>query len=758
MSKRTYTATFSSSQGRAGYSVIFRHPVRLDNATGKPGLRVRKGLGTRDLAEAERLRDQLNELLANPKYHDPVSRADAERLFDSKVIDIFYDRMVPEAVDFAGLRDQSIPLPPSEPDGYRRVLLLGTTGAGKTTLVRQLIGTDPVSERFPSTSTAKTTVHDTEIILDGGPWRASVTFVSNEEAREYLYECISAAVLAASKGADDASVLRRLLSHVNQRFRFNYILGNGPDVKESDFDSEDDDDAEEENALFDVEELGRIDLAATNQLLANATTQLREVAGRLGRRLREELNPRAGEDERVLDELFEEELDNLLRDDEAFYEIADALMDEIEKRFDLLPPGNLHKNRQGWPLSWSGEWPEEQREEFIKAISRFSSNYAPFFGRLLTPLVNGVRVAGCFAPTWAEGSAPKLVLLDGEGLGHTPTSSASISTSVSRRMEMADAILLVDSAAQPMQAAPVAAMREVVTTGNARKLVLAFTHFDEVKGDNLPNASAKVRHVLASAENVLASLSEELGPYAERSLRGRLESGRFFLAGLHEPLSAEASSGRRTIKQFRQLLDAIDQVMERPQPAVARPIYDRLNLVLAIRSAAATFHEAWRPRLGLEVKPGLAKEHWTRVKALSRRLATGMADEYDSLRPVADLRKELVERIYVFIQSPVRWKGPEPSEDEREGFYDAFADAIAKRLIELASRRVWRERAGEWQGAYDKRGSGSTFVRARIIGDDIYAPAAPVPDVTPSPDRNQFLRDVVTEVEAAANEIGARLL
>ena len=47
-------------------------------------------------------------------------------------------------------------------------------------------------------------------------------------------------------------------------------------------------------------------------------------------------------------------------------------LDEIEKRFDLLPPGDLRKTRQGWPLTWSGEWPVSQRGDFLKAISRFS--------------------------------------------------------------------------------------------------------------------------------------------------------------------------------------------------------------------------------------------------------------------------------------------------------------------------------------------------------------------------------------------------
>ena len=763
MAARTYSASLSQSQGRTGYSIIFRHPARRDETTGKPGTRVRRGLGTRDKAEAEQLRDELNQLLEDPKYRNPAARAEAEPRFDSRVVDIFFHKMIPEEFDFHALRNETIPLPPREPDGYRHVLLLGTTGAGKTTLVRQLIGIDP-KERFPSTSTSKTTIHDTEIILDDGPWRAVVTFVSSDEAREYLNECISAAVRTVVRDADDATdatVLRCLLNHVNQRFRFSYVLGNGPKTAKSipDFDDDDEEPEEEDAELFSAEELGVIDLAATSELLALSVTRLRDLANQLRDRLHTELDVSNEEkDKRALEELLEEVLDDLLRDDETFHEIADALMDEIEKRFDLLPPGAVTKTRQGWPLTWKGEWPVEKRSEFLKSISRFSSNYAPLYGRLLTPLVNGVRVSGPFSPKWKNGQTPNLALFDGEGLGHTPKSSSSVSTGVSRLIEAADAVLLVDNATQPMQAAPLAAMRELVATGNGRKLILAFTHFDEVKGDNLPSTNEKAQHVLDSAENVLAAFGEDLGPYAERILRRRLEAARFFLANLQEPLSDEPGAGRRTIRQLLGLLEAIDQVIERPQPTEVCPVYDRMNLALAIRSAAGAFHETWRPRLGLESKPGFAKEHWTRVRALNRRLATMGKDEYDSLRPVADLRQELRDRIYVFIQSPLHWEGSEPSEEEKQSKYDALADSLGGRLLALSTRRVWRERIDVWENAYHKCGKGSTFDRARIIGNDIYGPAAPVPDVTPSPDRNQFLREVVAEVEAAAEEVGARLL
>ena len=284
-----------------------------------------------DEAEAERLRDELNVLLGDSKFHEPAARAEAERRFDPRVVDIFFDKMVPEETDFAALRDAVIALPESEPDGYRRVLFLGTTGAGKTTLVRQLIGTDPVEERFPSTSTAKTTIHDTEIVFAEGDWRAVVSFASSDEVREYLNECISAAVLAAAKGADDAEVLRHLLNHVNQRFRFSYVLGTGPTVTPSSSDFEDEEEESEgELDLLSEEERDVIDVASTAEMLGRTVEELRELARRLSAKLRAELDVSGDDDERVAEELFEEELDNLVRDDDGFHQVSDALMEEMK--------------------------------------------------------------------------------------------------------------------------------------------------------------------------------------------------------------------------------------------------------------------------------------------------------------------------------------------------------------------------------------------------------------------------------------------
>lgn len=755
MEKR-FSATLSRSQGRTAWAVIFRHPVRVDPNTGKPGLRVRQGLGTTDEAEAGELKNELNELLAEEAFWSVSARPEAEKRYHRRVVEIFFHGMEPEQSDFGAIRESLLPLPSSKDSEYRRALLLGTTGAGKTTLLRQLIGTDPQTERFPSTSTAKTTVHETEVVLGPGPYKAVVTFFPIDEVREHLNECISEAVLSAYRGDGDAEVMRKLLMHVNQRFRFNYVLGNGPQHEDPEDDADEADDAAER--VEDASPDDSIDLEATNAVLAKSLAAVRAIAERHGDQLKTELGAFDERDQRVVDELFEEELDRRLREDDDFHAVSDGIMDEIELRFSLLAEGAVRRNKQGWPQSWS--WQTEDRASFIRTVTRFSSNHAPRFGRLLTPLVNGVRVSGAFLPGWNDGQQPKLVLLDGEGLGHTPKSVAAISTSLTRRIESTDAIVLVDSAVQPMQAAPVSAMKEMVTSGNASKLLLVFSRFDEVKGDNLPNAAAREQHVLASAENVLASIGEELGPFAERALRCRIKDACFFVGNIDAELNPSKKAHQRTIAQLQGLIAAIDAIVEKPAPVHAKPVYDRMNLVLAVKNAAESFHDVWWPRLGLKYKPGVGKEHWKRIWALSRRLSTpGLGDEYDNLKPVADLRKQLQDRLYVLLQNPLRWDPAEPTDDaHKQQVFDGLANALSVKMLDLATRRVRAERMPEWQSAFNQSGRGSSYARASIIGERIYDRAAPIPDVTPSLERNAFLHEVAALVESVCADEGADLI
>ena len=246
---------------RPGWSVTFRHPVRTDSR-GHRGLKVRRGLGTVDDAEADRLIGQLNELLEDQSWWSGDRRTEAERKFSPAVVSAFFDGIEAGSEDSEAKRDRIIPLPTKE-DGYSHVLFLGTTGAGKTTLLRHVVGSDPVEDRFPSTSTAKTTTADIEIITAPGHFRAAVTFMPEHEVRAHIEECLEEACLEAVQSHSDAKVMGAFLQHREQRFRLSYVLGSWTEASIADesefaFDDQDLTEAEiDESEAVGLEERSR---------------------------------------------------------------------------------------------------------------------------------------------------------------------------------------------------------------------------------------------------------------------------------------------------------------------------------------------------------------------------------------------------------------------------------------------------------------------------------------------------------------------
>ena len=103
--------------------------------------------------------------------------------------------------------------------------LVGTTGAGKTSLLRQLIGSDPERDRFPSTAPAKTTIADIEVIQADEPFEAAVTFFTEFQTQANIEECVVDAALAVLEDAPPEKITDRLLNHRDQRFRLSLRLG-----------------------------------------------------------------------------------------------------------------------------------------------------------------------------------------------------------------------------------------------------------------------------------------------------------------------------------------------------------------------------------------------------------------------------------------------------------------------------------------------------------------------------------------------------
>lgn len=754
MTEKPQKASLSRSQGKESWCLIFRHPL-LSDVTGIQKLRIRRGLGTSNREEAQGIVDQMNELLADPAVHKLSAKELAMKKYDQRVVAAFYDKLEPAAFDSWNEREKAIPMPGPK-DGYVRTQLLGATGAGKTTLVRQLIGTDPDTERFPSTSAAKTTTCNIELILrpEADAFNAVVSFLPEDRVRQCIEDCVTAAAMEHLADGSDDDVAKRLLLHTEQRFRLSYLLGSfvGRDQVEANQepDEEGEPDSESEALLTPAER------TALGEKLNGYIADIITLANATHNGLEGDLGGLSGENSTKDRDAFEELFEDELRKQETFGEIVDQILDDVTSRFNSFNEG-LVRGKDGWPKQWSLQ--SKDRRTFIQTINQFSSNYAPNFGRLLTPLVEGIRVSGPFKPDWAKDGQIKLALIDGEGLGHTPETASSISTSITRRFEIADAIVLVDNAAQPMQAASCAVLRSLVASGHEDKLIVAFTHFDDVKGDNLPTVKSRKAHVQNSVDNAIASIGAELDHSAIKALKRVTSKSMAFLASIDESVVSEKPTAEQRLAQSElgKLLDLIQEKVTPPEPPTSVPVYDDANLVLSIQKAMQEFREPWRARLGFPSRAGISPVHWAKIKALTRRLGELGYDEYDTLRPVADMIARLSEHISTFLSVPVRWEPCEAAEEKQHLAIDAIERQVFSRLHDYAKTRMFMDRVKDWGQAYSHRGTGSTFKRATEI-ERIYEWATPIPNETPDPQAMELIREIRRLVREAVKEAGGKVV
>jgi hypothetical protein len=696
----------------------------------------------------------MNELLADETWWTAARYPEATRTFDSRVVEAFYDGLQAGISDSIALRERAIPMPGRE-DGYARALFVGTTGAGKTSLLRHLIGSDPERDRFPSTSTAKTTVSDIEVIPDDGAYMAVVTFFSDVAVQANVEDCVVSACTAVWEGLPEEKVADRFLNHPDQRFRLGYVLGNWQKSKQVERSEDDWDFGGDEQvtvAPSDDEAVAAPDASRLQEALERYVARLTELANVKADIVHQELlvdaKAASAEDREAALEIFQAEL----FEDESFIALVHDVMDDIMRRFDLFATGafTYRSNNSKWPVSWT--FSSGDRAEFLRHVRWFSSNFAPSFGRLLTPLVDGIRIKGPLYPSFTD-RQPRLVLIDGQGLGHTPDSSSSVTTHITKRFADVDAILLVDNAAQPIQAAAQSVLRTAAASGHYSKLAIAFTHFDHVKGLNLPKFADKRAHVLASVHNYLSKLRETLNAPIVSAMEQSIDAQCFMLGGLQASSELLPTGVRH---QLGSMVDFVEGKIRPPAIPDAKPSYDPTGLGFAVQRAADSFQRQWAALLGLAASATVSPEHWTRVKALNRKISNELDVEYSSLRPVADLVRRVSEEVTNFLDNPIQWSRPPLDEAEAQAAIAPIRQDVFNRLHDLALNRIIEDQLADWRHAMGQSGKGSAARRAFEIRG-IYELAAPVPGTINTEATLRFMKSVREIVQTAVRENGGTM-
>ena len=599
-----------------------------------------------------------------------------------------------------------MPLPDMKQD-YRRVLILGSTGSGKTTLLNQLLGINPNKEKFLAISSWRTTTAQFEIILAPGGYEGLATFLPKEQVRQYVKDCLSEAMEVYRKGGNPREAERKLMEHETQRFRLSFVLGRlhmRANADDELTDEEEDDGVPESAALSEDEQ------ARLTKRLAEHHARLRELAGGARKGLTRDFEENDEEDQKLAQR-------------PEFAQLVDEVMNDIRHRCEEFGIGEMEWGIDGWPTLW--QFSTDDRAQFLAACNRLCGNDRSDFGRLLTHLVDGLRVSGPFAPRWAaNASPPRLVLLDGEGIDHKTQVVSSVPTSVTRLFDEVDVLLLVDGAAPPLLNGPQVAIRTACASGHEGKLMICFTKLDEVKGADLSDFPSRVDRVRTSLDNFFASIRQDrnFGPPAEAALKRALHQRVFFVSKINQPVTEKSHFTR---SQLTGLLAAIEAVGP-PIVTTAVPVYDDARLILHVQKALEKFHSDWRARLGLPTTSSLRNEHFTRIRALCRHISELRQDHYDTLRPVADLIGELASHLAHFFDAPARWEPPSAPEEMRRAAANKIKNAVFARLHGLAPECLITERSLNWRSAYALKGSGSAKQRAVDV-KTLLEVAAPLP-------------------------------
>ncbi len=721
---------YKPAEGKV-WSLAFNHPLRL-NSNGKKGRWTRRSLRTIDSKVADGYVNEMKDLLSHEDLWEKENgKLRAEKKYSPLVTSVFYDSILSEEFNDSEsipIRENLLPLPSSD-DGYDKILFVGTTGAGKSTLLRQLIGT--TSENFPLTTSGKATVSDLEVIVAKGNYKAAVTFFTKGMVEAFVQECVYNALLKAMNEKDKKKIFEELSENKDQTFRLKYIIGNHQDKnfdkKPLSFFDDECSSVEECKSSQNNEEIRPNNVNQYLERIIQISNGFKKIVSD------EEINSTDKNENISLDsEIFQK----IVYEDKGFNILVQDIIKDIESRFELINEGILRFHEK-WPLYW--EFETDNRKEFLESLRVFSANSYQMFGRLLTPLVQGLRVQGPFFSNILQEECPKLVFIDGQGLGHTAESAQapSIPQKLESMFDTADAILLVDNAVQPMQHSSLTALKRVVASGYTDRLMIAFTHFDQVEGDNFENVYDKKTHVYNSLRNGLSEIEKSIGSFMVERLENELRSRCLFLENLNNKDSELKDS---TKKQLNYLFNFFQEKTKASCMTASKPNYDKKIFCNEVYSSIEKFRMMWDMRFsGMATRKyesafdscGAKKEHWKRIQALNRRIAEFGTIEYDTLRPVSELKSFVSEQISCYLNNSLKWGIREPTEEEKLNFTDAIRRSISRTLNDDIQRKMINEHMKYWIQANNYSGTGSTKLRSRDI-DLIYDQVSPLMKTSPS--------------------------
>ncbi|HHK9525977.1 TPA: hypothetical protein ACQZHW_003829 [Enterobacter hormaechei] len=544
------------------------------------------------------------------------------------------------------------PIPVNMPKLY----LLGDTGAGKTTIVRKMLGTHKL--KFPSVQQKRTTVAITEYVLSKDlPYQATYIFkpksVIESSVSEILEIAIQNAYLDYKKGQSSKdSIVEYLEETPDERFRLKYILT----IEQR---------KEVASTLIEF-------ISHFHSTVDNITVELQG----------DEDSISIDEDIGVIIELAidsnKEKIDAIRTDILQFIELK---VSNILDGHELFSDKNFYQTKS------------DNLNDFIEKAKLLLSSARGS----ISPIVEHARLQGNLLATWLP-STTELVLIDGEGIGHDTREASRLSPRHLDYFHLADSIVLVEESRKPFASGGKSAIESVVRNGYTDKFQLLFTKLDEVEIDEDESEESprigKIRAVKKGLTNVRNALKDN---GAELILS---DDHIHYLSKMNAEDIDTAS-----IQEINSIIDLIYNKFLEEKPDFVKPKYDYEMLYSFLNESSKNFTKKWDELLD--------SKHWQTVKAFNRRM-TWECDGYRDMEPISDFHEEIIREMEYFISNPTSWVDDATPSMQKKSINN-IKQQFSNKLLSFARIEILQSQNLKWENALQLSGIGSTYTRASQI-------------------------------------------
>ncbi|WP_196888835.1 AAA family ATPase [Aureivirga sp. CE67] len=326
-----------------------------------------------------------------------------------------------------------------------KIYLLGTTGAGKTSLVQHILGTS--KDSFPSTGQNRTTTVITEYVIckKSSSFKATIIFKNTLDISESIEDIVKEALINALKNKN-----------------------------------------EEENEEEIIQEL-EYDLEQSSDQKFNLKFLLeKELINKIAKKLYDIVIDNHNEN---IEEIFDDKgnithiINNII--EFIFNEIKNTFNKNHNFNFNLFDDEILKINSI-----------EDKRSFILKMKNLLGNKYGS-----ISPLVEYCRIEGNLLSDKIKEDLGDFILIDGEGIGH---SIKEITNELSTRhydfFKYCNNIVLVENSTNPFNSGGKTAIESIYLNGYQDKLKLVFSKTDEL---NVSDLNSYFRSSIKNLKNAL---------------------------------------------------------------------------------------------------------------------------------------------------------------------------------------------------------------------------------------------------------------